>query len=193
MKIQLHNVIIFVFLIIILPITSCKRTEKEHTPSCPPTRHFDPQKGCICDSNSREFWGKCYNISADTYYAKTDSCKCLTEVLVTAPRDTTDQLFSYSGLRFHFPNAQNSPYVDYKSYFIKNDGDSISGHYPFNMLTTVDVTCTINGKKHVWFFSGKFQGNDTISGWFKWYLPVPLPFPAVNFVDSCKVNLIRVK
>lgn len=175
----------------ILLVQGCCRpnVEVEATPGepCEQYRYYDPKKGCVCQTGMKDFWGTCYNFTNYIYYAKFDSCHCLGEAIMYAPLKFSDEIFNYDDLRIHFKDYGRAFGLSWRSYFVKADGDSITG---FNEGLPA---CEINGQLHTWFISGKFRNNDTIETWIKWYKPVILPFPTPKFVDSCFVLFVAPK
>lgn len=142
---------------------------------------------CVCANGGIKMGDYCIAITDRHYYAKTNGCNCINEILLNVFRQNQTILFTYqANLYFQYPYDDNT---------------AIWGHYYTNINGTdsivlfdiVSPRCEINGKAYSALLAGKFVGQDSIDAWIKWYEPVSFPTPPLPIVDSCHVFLVKPK
>lgn len=151
---------------------------------CGYARHYEKDKGCVCNAGTKMFWGDCRHVTFDTYYGKVeDSCYCFTDALLDAHRES-QSTNSYSVNINYSDFVGVSSHVGY--YFKKPDGDSIA-------IWSGISACWSNPSKKPGqaMIAGKFRGSDTLDAWVVWFYDI-YPFDH-NKIDSCHITFVKVK
>lgn len=182
---------VFFALTVLLIYSCCQPDEKIEDPcgqACLLDEKCDNGR-CVCANDGIKMGDYCIEITDKHYYAKTDSCNCIDEILVSAPRQNFTELFTYEA-RVYYQKPYSDISLFYGHYYQNFNGVGYDSIVLFNIISP---GCTINGKNHSALLTGKFVGQDSIDAWIKWYEPVSFPTPPLPIVDSCHVFLVKPK
>lgn len=144
---------------------------------------------CVCENDGIRIGNRCIEITDRIYYAQTNNCNCIDEILLNVFKQNQSEQFTYVGANIYF--QKDYSYIPTWGHYY-NDFNG-GGYDSFVLFDINRPRCEINGKAYSALLAGKFVGQDSIDAWIKWYEPVAFPTPPLPIVDSCHVFLVKPK
>ncbi len=183
--------IFFLLVAVFLLIQGCCQSDEKIEDPCGQACLFDEKCDngrCVCANGGIKMGDYCVEITDKHYYAKTNGCNCINEILVHMFRQNQTILGTYSAnMNFSLGYSDNS---DYGYYYKDFNG---SGYDSIVLLDIIRPRCEINGKAYSALLAGRLMGQDSIDAWIKWYPSTDFPDPLPPMVDSCHFYLVRPK